>query len=170
MPGCTICLLKNYVAEDAVKGIGKINLEEDLRLPGGRTGSRTAITSGGMDCGFTTTTYSKTKLRIGARTPPRGLSRRQRIFAANRRKVLPTAIGRIPPHFFRRVVSLPPKSTGLTAEGTMPDKIMSHRRDSASIRRTPETPMDSAVRSFKWMARIPSIPQRTHSKTRRFRL
>ena len=40
----------------------------------------------------------------------------------------------------------------------MPDKIMTQRRASASIRRTPVTPMDSAVRSFKWMARVPSIP------------
>ena len=60
---------------------------------------------------------------VGATTTSRGLSRQQRIFAANRHKVLPTAIGRIPPHFLRRAVSLPPKSTGLTAEGTMPDKM-----------------------------------------------
>ena len=59
-----VCLLKDYVAVDAVEGIGKINLEEDLRLPGGRRGSRTAITSGGMDrSGFTTTAHGKTKLR-----------------------------------------------------------------------------------------------------------
>lgn len=41
-------------------------------------------------------------------------------FAAIRLQVYPTAIGLMPPDFFVSAIRLPPKRTGLTAEGHLP--------------------------------------------------
>ena len=72
-------------------------------------------------------------------------------FEQSRRRVFPTAIGRIPQSFFRRPISLAPKKKGLKPTGTLPFKTIFSTLVSFWRNALPTDPLLFAIRSlYNW--------------------
>ena len=79
-------------------------------------------------------------------------------FAARRRRVFPTAMGRTPPFSFPKGIRVAPKKTCLT-EGSVPPRstrLIKAVKDWRSL--TPGPSADGLVRSFRCCGRRPSGP------------
>ena len=75
---------------------------------------------------------------------------------ARRRSVKPMAMGRIPPDFFSRPISLPPKRVGATSLGQWPDRTMLTKPVNAVRRSDPLS--WQFIGSFRCCGRRPSGP------------
>ena len=81
----------------------------------------------------------------------RSVSKELNYFEHIRRRVFPTAIGRIPPSFFRRPISLAPKKKDLKSTGTLPSKTMFNTLVSFWRNSFPTDTLPFAIRSlYSW--------------------
>ena len=77
-------------------------------------------------------------------------------FADNRRKVLPTAIGRSPPSGFFRAIRFAPKKYGRSSKDTFPSRITFTRFVRALRKIIPICPFNLAIKFFKTWGEMPS--------------
>ena len=87
-----------------------------------------------------------------------GMTRFAAIFEANRRKTLPTAIGRMPPSFFWSAVKFAAKRRSRACWGIWPSRSFEQRLANAFIKRRPASAVCGATISFKCPGRRPSTP------------
>ena len=80
------------------------------------------------------------------------------IFEATRRKTLPTAIGGMPPSFFRSVIKFAAKRRSRACLGIWPRRCFEQRLAKAFNKRRPASAVCGATISFKCLGRSPSTP------------
>ena len=110
-----------------------------------------------MDCSLSTTFDTKTQLTRGKKVDMSSLTLFPTTLAANQHRVQPTAIGLMPPSFWRGI-KLAPKQKGSTKDGVLPSRINLINEVSADRRAQPPPLADEHIKTFRWRGLKPSAP------------